>query len=129
MWQVETVLDGHRNTVTSLAWAPDGTMLVSSSFDKTVRLWGQVKDQGKSKFQSYGIWSAYSNATMAVAWALRPMEEPYGASVICVATMNSPTFLMDAGEAGQSYMTCSRAEHTLVQGIAVLIRPVLPAIC
>jgi hypothetical protein len=32
-------LSGHNGAVTSLAWTPDGTRLVSSSTDRTVRVW------------------------------------------------------------------------------------------
>ncbi|MBM3940099.1 MAG: WD40 repeat domain-containing protein [SAR202 cluster bacterium] len=32
-------LAGHKSTVTSVAWAPDGTALASGSYDATVRLW------------------------------------------------------------------------------------------
>lgn len=34
-----TVLYGHTGWVKSLAFSPDGTLLVSGSFDKTVKLW------------------------------------------------------------------------------------------
>ena len=117
MWQIESVLEGHTNTVTGLAWSPDGTMLISSSFDKTVRLWGHQKGNDSYRFQSLGIWAAYACPTMAVAWGSNP-EEKQGGTMISVATMNSPTFLMDAGDAGQSYIPFSRAQHTLVQGSA-----------
>src|SRR5258708_430325 len=30
---------GHTSTVTSVAFSPDGTLMVSGSFDKTLKLW------------------------------------------------------------------------------------------
>eukprot|EP00873_Tetraselmis_striata_P005838 jgi/Tetstr1/426102/TSEL_016432.t1 len=119
LWQPLSVLEGHTNTVTGIAWSPNGDMLVSSSFDKTVRLWGVKPGATSNRFHSLGVWSAYSCPTMAVAWAIKPFQTTTdGGSMICIATMNSPTFLMDASDAGQSFITNARAHHTLKQGRA-----------
>mmetsp|Transcript_37622 Transcript_37622/g.106269 ORF Transcript_37622/g.106269 Transcript_37622/m.106269 type:complete len:1580 (-) Transcript_37622:421-5160(-) len=115
-WHIECTLEGHTNTVTGLAWHPDGTRLVSSSFDKTVRLWVQSDSGDMFRYVGYGVWAAYNCPTMAVAWAYKPEEMESGGSMISIATMNSPMFLMDAGDAGQKFMTCARAQHTLQQG-------------
>ena len=39
------VLQGHTDTVTSVHWSPDGTQLVSSARDNTVRIWSIANQQ------------------------------------------------------------------------------------
>lgn len=38
-WNLTRSLGGHLDTVSGIDWSPDGTKLLSASFDKTVRLW------------------------------------------------------------------------------------------
>ncbi|MDQ2714325.1 MAG: protein kinase [Chloroflexota bacterium] len=54
------VLRGHSDAVTSIAWSPDGTRLVSGSRDKTARLWS-----GPDTTSTYAGQNA---AILAVAW-------------------------------------------------------------
>ena len=98
-------------------------MFVSSSFDKTVRLWVQsgFLDDGKTvKFQPAGLWSAYSWPSMAVAWSYQPnrhfLADHVGASMISIATLDGSAYLMDASDAGQDFISHARAQHVLEQG-------------
>src|SRR5206468_2400013 len=38
-WKLVASLGGHLDTVSCVSWNPNGSQLVSASFDKTVRLW------------------------------------------------------------------------------------------
>ena len=40
----QVLLQGHTNYVTSVAFSPDGTRIVSGSHDNTVRVWDAVRD-------------------------------------------------------------------------------------
>lgn len=45
-------LTGHRASVTSLAWSPDGRFLVSGSDDKTVRIWNTASGKTARRLMS-----------------------------------------------------------------------------
>ena len=34
-------LEGHSNSVTSVAYSPDGRKIISGSWDKTIKIWGE----------------------------------------------------------------------------------------
>ena len=99
-------------------------MFVSSSFDKTVRLWvekGLMDDGQTAQFQPMGVWSAYSWPTMAVSWSYQPntciaASREIGASMLSIATLDGSAYLMDASDAGQQFIPHGRAKHALQQG-------------
>ncbi len=59
--QVKSVLTGHSDEVTALAWSPSGAQLASSSRDHTVRLWNINN-------QSTLVYKGHAAAVQAVAW-------------------------------------------------------------
>ncbi|WP_376794486.1 WD40 repeat domain-containing serine/threonine protein kinase [Thermogemmatispora sp.] len=61
--QALAVLQGHQESVTSLAWSPDGAHLVSGSRDQTVRLWLA------SEARSLLTYSLQATPILAVAWS------------------------------------------------------------
>lgn len=62
-WKLLHSLGGHLDTVSGVAFAPDGTKLASASFDKTVRLW-DVK--GAKPLHTY---TGHSDFVYAVAFS------------------------------------------------------------
>ncbi len=55
-------LTGHRNMVTSVAWAPDSNLLASTSLDNTVRIWRP------SKGQTITTYKGHRSGVEAVTW-------------------------------------------------------------
>lgn len=43
-WYCFSTLSGHKSTVWSLAWSPEGSYLASSSDDLTIRIWKRVEE-------------------------------------------------------------------------------------
>lgn len=61
--QALAVLQGHQDSVTSLAWSPDGTHLVSGSRDQTARLWLA------SEARALLTYNLQATPILAVAWS------------------------------------------------------------
>lgn len=55
-------LSGHMDRVTSVGWSPDGTRVVSGSFDGTARLWEVTNEQSALTY------TGHSGHVLAVAW-------------------------------------------------------------
>jgi WD40 repeat protein len=49
-----SVLTGHENAVTAVAYAPDGKLLASGSADRSVRLWDPVQEQPLAILRGHG---------------------------------------------------------------------------
>ncbi|KAJ5636997.1 hypothetical protein N7490_006876 [Penicillium lividum] len=56
-------LEGHRDSVNSIAWSPDGSRLASASFDKTARIWDPATGQSISTLEGH------SNGVTSIAWS------------------------------------------------------------
>ncbi|MFO8033741.1 MAG: WD40 repeat domain-containing protein [Candidatus Bipolaricaulota bacterium] len=55
-WTVEGSLVGHDGTVTDLAFSPDGTLIASSSWDETVRIWNVDTGEQIQTIGGYESW-------------------------------------------------------------------------
>jgi WD40 repeat protein len=54
--QVLRTLQGHTGWIWSVAWSPDGTILASASFDRTVRLWDVTSDRVLQTLHGHTDW-------------------------------------------------------------------------
>ncbi len=122
-----TTLHGHTADVLSVAWHPDGSRIVSSSYDGTIRLWDV-----ETGHELMTLLEDPSTA-FAVAWS------PDGRTVVCGGSsglvriwsaekgyelVNQPPFL--AGQATRKYRAALRlAEQGVHQDAAQLLTEVL----
>ncbi|MDB5310941.1 MAG: domain, G-beta repeat [Gemmataceae bacterium] len=65
---VVTVLKGHIDTVDVVALSPDGTIIATGSFDKTIKLWDAAT--GK-EIRTYGGQQGHQGQVLAVAFSAR----------------------------------------------------------
>ncbi|WP_019506832.1 NB-ARC domain-containing protein [Pleurocapsa sp. PCC 7319] len=64
-WQSQSLLtfQGHTSWVVSLAWSPNGNMLASSSYDKTIRLWNPLTGHCVKTLTGHTNW------VLSIAWS------------------------------------------------------------
>ena len=80
------VLRGHKHIVSGVSFSPDGGFLVSSSFDKTLRLWVCSLGEADSEAgQEGGASSAGGNSDGGGPWRLLAVMEGHRESVSCVS--------------------------------------------
>jgi WD40 repeat protein len=53
--QVEQILEGHLDLITSIASLPDSSKLVSASSDQTVRVWNVGKEQVEQPLKAHSV--------------------------------------------------------------------------
>jgi WD40 repeat protein len=80
------VLRGHTHVVSGVSFSPDGGFLVSSSFDKTLRLWVCCLGEANSEAgQEGGAPSSGGNSDGGGPWRLLAVMEGHRESVSCVS--------------------------------------------
>jgi WD40 repeat protein len=116
--QSPVVLEGHDNVISAIRFSSDGKQLVSSSWDKTVRVWNLESKQQRHVLRGHRDWvhdaflssddkSLYSTSQKGIRkWSLESGTETAhfpglgGASVNCAAFSPDGTLVVTGGRNG-----------------------------
>jgi WD40 repeat protein len=75
-WYCFSTLSGHKSTVWSLAWSPQGSYLASSSDDLTIRIWKRVEEH---TWQSVMELKGHQRSIYSISWGVgKRMSESLG---------------------------------------------------
>ena len=74
---IKSILRGHKQAVSSLAWSPDGSQLASGSLDRSVRLWRQGQADASLIIQQHTL------GVQTIAW------EPAGTQIASAGKDNN----------------------------------------
>jgi WD40 repeat protein len=94
---------GHQSRITALSWSPDGKTLVSSSYDKTVRLWNAQTGQHT------GLYKRHRARVTSVMWS------PDG-KMLASSSNDKSVHLWDASTCTTSYRF--EQHHSAVNDVA-----------
>ncbi|KAJ6068068.1 uncharacterized protein N7446_005105 [Penicillium canescens] len=96
-------LEGHSNSILSIAWSQDGSRLASASSDKTVRIWDTATGQCTSTLEGH------SDMVLLIAWS-------QGGSRLASASSDNTVRIWDpaTGQCASSLEGHSNMVHSIV---------------
>ncbi|KAI9146321.1 WD40-repeat-containing domain protein [Paraphysoderma sedebokerense] len=68
-WQcASTLTDGHKRTVRSISFSPDGNLIASAGFDATIGIWEKVMGKGGWDYEYIATLEGHENEAKCVSW-------------------------------------------------------------